>query len=120
MALQSYLDGLLQEATQELLWVEPEPEPIAPLPVAEPVELDDFAAAVLEEQVRDAVPLRTPEVVPAEIAQVVDTQGAVAQRYDLQPGSCYLLRPDQHVAARWRQFDAAKVRAALARATGNA
>ena len=86
LALQSYLDGLLQEATQELLWVEPEPEPIAPLPVAEPVELDDFAAAVLEEQVRDAavvpavvVPLRAPDVVSAEAASVADTPDAVAQ-----------------------------------------
>jgi len=86
LALQSYLDGLLQEATQELLWVEPEPEPIAPLPVAEPVELDDFAAAVLEEQVRDAVvvpavgvPLRAPDVVPAEAVSVADTPYAVAQ-----------------------------------------
>lgn len=83
LALQSYLDGLLQEATEELLLVElepimPVPVPV-PVPLAEPVERDDFAAAVLEEQVRDAVPLRTPEVVPAEIAQVVDTQGAVAQ-----------------------------------------
>ena len=79
LALQSYLDGLLQEATEELLLVEP--EPIVPVPLAEPVERDDFAAAVLEEQVRDAVvvPLRTAEVVPAEIARAVDTQGAVAQ-----------------------------------------
>ena len=29
-------------------------------------------------------------------------------------------RPDQHVAARWRKFDAAQVRAAVARATCNA
>jgi 3-(3-hydroxy-phenyl)propionate hydroxylase len=42
----------------------------------------------------------------------------VAARYDGQPGTVYLLRPDQHVCARWRKLDAAKVRAALARATG--
>ena len=71
------------------------------------------------------VPIHTTVVAqtgqaPAPLATLIDAQGAVAQRYDLQPGSCYLLRPDQHVAARWRQFDAAKVRAALARATGNA
>ncbi|GAB1386332.1 FAD-dependent oxidoreductase [Melaminivora sp.] len=57
---------------------------------------------------------------PAPLATLIDAQGAVRQRYDLQPGSCYLLRPDQHVAARWRSFDAATVRAAVARATGNA
>jgi 3-(3-hydroxy-phenyl)propionate hydroxylase len=40
------------------------------------------------------------------------------QRYDAQDGACYLIRPDQHVAARWRKPDAAAVRAALARAQG--
>ncbi|OOG88374.1 MULTISPECIES: CheW domain-containing protein [Pseudomonas] len=53
MALQSYLDGLLQEATEEL---PPPPSVIEALP--EHVEakgvLDEFQAAVLEEQARDA------------------------------------------------------------------
>ena len=48
-----------------------------------------------------------------------DVQGLAAMRYDGQPDSCYLLRPDQHVAGRWRQLHSAKVRAALARATGH-
>ena len=39
-----------------------------------------------------------------------------AQRYAARPGSIYLIRPDAFVAARWRRFDAAAVRAALARA----
>jgi 3-(3-hydroxy-phenyl)propionate hydroxylase len=51
---------------------------------------------------------------------VVDTQGLMAKRYDGQSGTCYLLRPDQHVAARWRAFDAAQLQQALARATGAA
>ena len=42
----------------------------------------------------------------------------VARRYDARSDSCYLIRPDQHVAARWRRFDPAKVGAALARARG--
>jgi len=47
-----------------------------------------------------------------------DVKGLAARRYDARHGTCYLIRPDQHVAARWRRFDAAALRAALARATG--
>jgi 3-(3-hydroxy-phenyl)propionate hydroxylase len=47
-----------------------------------------------------------------------DSDGVVAQRYDLRAGSAYLLRPDQHVAARWRGFSATAFARALARATG--
>jgi 3-(3-hydroxy-phenyl)propionate hydroxylase len=43
----------------------------------------------------------------------------VARRYDATPGTTYLLRPDQHVVARWRQLDSAKVQAAWARAIGH-
>jgi len=56
---------------------------------------------------------------PAGIRTLIDGKGCMAQRYDLQPGTTYLLRPDQHVAARWRTLNAASVKAALARATGN-
>ncbi|MBD8050288.1 FAD-dependent oxidoreductase [Limnohabitans radicicola] len=48
---------------------------------------------------------------------IVDAQGLMAKRYDGQSGTTYLLRPDQHVAARWRQLDAAKIQQAVARAT---
>ena len=49
-----------------------------------------------------------------------DSEGLIARRYDARDGTAYLLRPDQHVCARWRAFDAGKVRAAVARATCNA
>ncbi|MET0442279.1 MAG: FAD-dependent oxidoreductase, partial [Casimicrobiaceae bacterium] len=50
---------------------------------------------------------------------LVPCTGLVAQRYDARPGTCYLLRPDQHVCARWRAFDRRAVEAAIARATCN-
>ncbi|MZR14818.1 FAD-dependent oxidoreductase [Maritimibacter sp. DP07] len=49
---------------------------------------------------------------------VEDVEGKIAERYDLRDGAVYLIRPDQHVAARWRSFDPDKIRAAIAHATG--
>ncbi|MGJ7567604.1 FAD-dependent oxidoreductase [Variovorax sp. GB1R11] len=60
---------------------------------------------------------------PLHIVRVEgDGTGAelATQRYDAQPGTVYLLRPDQHVCARWRQPTAADIRAALARALAKA
>jgi 3-(3-hydroxy-phenyl)propionate hydroxylase len=42
----------------------------------------------------------------------------MAKRYDAQPGTTYLLRPDQHVLARWRSLDSARLQTALDRALG--
>jgi 3-(3-hydroxy-phenyl)propionate hydroxylase len=47
-----------------------------------------------------------------------DDKGVLAQRYDLQQAGVYLIRPDQHVAARWRQLDPAAIVVALERAMG--
>ena len=49
-------------------------------------------------------------------ADLMDVQGLAAQRLDARSGTSYLLRPDQHVCARWRRPDEAGVRAALQRA----
>jgi 3-(3-hydroxy-phenyl)propionate hydroxylase len=51
---------------------------------------------------------------------VHDVQGLATERLDARPGTAYLVRPDQHVCARWRAPDEAAVRAALARATATA
>ena len=49
---------------------------------------------------------------------LVDVEGLAASRYDGRPGTVYLIRPDQHVAARWRTFDAGAIRAAIDHACG--
>ncbi|MBL0151678.1 MAG: FAD-dependent oxidoreductase [Ideonella sp.] len=44
-----------------------------------------------------------------------DIDQTLSSRYDGRPGTTYLIRPDQHVAARWRSFDRAKIEAAIRR-----
>jgi purine-binding chemotaxis protein CheW len=110
LALQSYLDALLQEATFDDFEVEaPAPAPAAPVlaavpaPVAEPVSsvsLDEFEAAVLEEQVRDAhrvtraaVPLPLAEA-PLPVAPVVEAAPPVEAADEVidlhRPGSAQM------------------------------
>ncbi len=85
--------------------------------------LADALRAVL-----DAVPevsLRLVGPVPHVLRQlprstiVEDPQGYLAARHDLRPGTAYLFRPDQHVAARWRELTAGRVIDAHNRALGH-
>jgi len=94
--------------------------------VASPADIDAGTRETIRSLADAAIPVRTLIVsqldgdAPAGATLVVDHQGVAAKRLDARPGTAYLLRPDQHVAARWRRLDAAAVRAALARATCNA
>jgi 3-(3-hydroxy-phenyl)propionate hydroxylase len=74
-------------------------------------------AAGLEE---DDIPVRTVVIAKdseAGAGTLIDHKGLLRQRLDGQPGTCYLFRPDQHLVARWREFDCQAVRDAVARAT---
>lgn len=51
---------------------------------------------------------------------LLDPAEVAVFRYDGQPGTVYLIRPDQHVAARWRSFDESRIRQALLRCLGKA
>jgi len=95
-----------------------------------PAGLDTACRNALRALQQGEVPLRLVFVTDAAIAAsadawpgatvVRDVEGLAAMRYDARPGTCYLIRPDQHVCGRWRTVDAARLADALARATGHA
>ena len=68
---------------------------------------------------RDPNELRFSPSPPESVGERVIASPVWIARYDARPGTTYLFRPDQHVCARWRQYDEAAVKAAIARATGN-
>ncbi|WP_298610428.1 FAD-dependent monooxygenase [uncultured Thiothrix sp.] len=49
---------------------------------------------------------------------LADSDGHFAKRYDAQTGTAYLIRPDQHVCARWKNLTAEQLKAAIYRALG--
>ena len=68
---------------------------------------------VLEDHLRKAGVEQTFEIwchAPGEV---------LAERYGASPGTTYLFRPDQYVAARWTGFDDARIADAMLRASGH-
>ncbi len=53
-----------------------------------------------------------------DVILLTDALGLAAARYAAEAETCYLIRPDQHVTARWRGLDPDRVRAAARRALG--
>ncbi len=73
-----------------------------------------FAALVFDGD-GAAVQAGAEGILPVDVIRL-SAAGTAAQRYDARPGTVVLLRPDQHVCARWRAPTAADVAAALRRA----
>ncbi len=74
---------------------------------------DEAPAAALHAAAQAVAPTQLLRIGQAALQ---DPQGLLQQRYAAQPGTAYLLRPDQHVCARWREPTPAAVQAALRRA----
>ncbi|NNM71102.1 FAD-dependent oxidoreductase [Enterovirga aerilata] len=55
---------------------------------------------------------------PEGIVVLADPDGLARVRYAAEPGTTYLIRPDQHVAARFKSFDPGGIALALERAGG--
>lgn len=69
------------------------------------------------------VPLKVLHVQPPDATAagphvLIDVQGKLAADARARGGECLLYRPDQHLAARWRTFDAGRVRAAVLHCIG--
>ncbi|MDD9718783.1 FAD-dependent oxidoreductase [Dinoroseobacter sp. PD6] len=80
---------------------------------------DGFVLLAIDRAVPDEIALDGPPVRALRISKADDPSGALAARYlGTAEGAVYLIRPDQHVAARWPAFDAGAVQAALTTACG--
>jgi 3-(3-hydroxy-phenyl)propionate hydroxylase len=49
------------------------------------------------------------------LTALADAEGLAGTRYGAAPGTACLVRPDQHLAARWRRFEPDAVRQAARR-----
>lgn len=91
---------------------------------SEEEEADEIVQS-LEALADDAVPILPRIILPPDCtgkaageSVLVDRDGLLAERYDGRPGTVYLIRPDQHVAARFRTLDPKALRVARDRSIG--
>jgi 3-(3-hydroxy-phenyl)propionate hydroxylase len=78
------------------------------------------AAALRVEMQRRVGEIVRTLTVGSRNAMIIDEEGFAAERYGAEGGAVYLVRPDQHIAARWKNPAPETIFAALARAGGGA
>ncbi len=86
--------------------------------------IDQATQAALDALCASPIPLKlvvatsgnAKSTASAGVQIVHDIECLASTRYDAKPGTFYLIRPDQHVCARWRQLDVDAVAHALKRA----
>lgn len=72
----------------------------------------------------DAIQLLQTRQIPIQLLTIgnqqvfTDQDGHFAKRYAAQSGTAYLVRPDQHVCARWKSLTAEQLKAAIYQALG--
>jgi len=76
-----------------------------------------FQLLTINADAPDRLEIRGILVERLSLAEAEDATGALRERYlGAAKGAVYLMRPDQHVAARWTRYDRSAVAAALDRA----
>jgi 3-(3-hydroxy-phenyl)propionate hydroxylase len=87
-------------------------------------EIPESVIRVVERNRSNGLPIKiiacgTARRVAVAALALPDPQGQIRSRYGISPaGGAYLLRPDQHVCARWMRLDARRLDSAIARALG--
>ncbi len=80
---------------------------------------DRFVILAIDAGVPSQLTIRNAEIDVVIVSATDDPTRAVAERYlGRNTSAIYLIRPDQHVAARWAEFDNDAVRNAVQRALG--
>ena len=85
--------------------------------------LDAATAGALRALAGEPLPIETRVILRragappaiADLTALVDAEGLAGMRYGAAPGTACLVRPDQHVAGRWRRFEPGAVRQATRR-----
>lgn len=86
-------------------------------------DMPEDARRYLREKLQANLPVETRLLVTggeadADFRTIRNSRNAAFRAYAAEPGCVYLVRPDGHVAARWRTFDPERVETAISRAAG--